>query len=75
MAGYPDIVRNQLKIAPELTIICALAAGHPDPDFPTDKLRIGSDPVAKHVVFLDGQCQGQGGPKVPHNIVQCAFRL
>lgn len=54
VAGYPDIVRNELKIAPELTIICALAVGYPDPDFPTNKLRIGRDPVAKHVVFLDG---------------------
>ncbi len=54
VAGYPDIVRNELKIAPELTIICALAVGYSDPDFPTNKLRIGRDPVAKHVVFLDG---------------------
>jgi hypothetical protein len=30
-----------------------LAVGYPDPDLPTDKLRIGRDPVAKHVVFLD----------------------
>lgn len=54
VAGYPDIVRNELKIAPELTIICALAVGYPDSDFPANKLRIGRDPVAKHVVFLDG---------------------
>jgi nitroreductase len=54
VAGYPDIVRNELKIAPEFTIICALAVGYPDPDFPANKLRIGRDPVAKHVVFLDG---------------------
>jgi hypothetical protein len=54
VAGYPDVVRNELKIAPELTILCALAVGYPDPDFPANKLRIGRDPVAKHVVFLDG---------------------
>jgi nitroreductase len=53
VAGYPDVVRTELKIPPELTIICALAVGYPDPDFPTNKLRIGRDPVAKHVVFLD----------------------
>jgi hypothetical protein len=53
VADYPDIVRNELKIAPELAIICALAVGYPDHDFPTNKLRIGRDPVAKHVVFLD----------------------
>jgi len=54
VAGYPDIVRNELKIAPELTIMYALAVGYPDPDLPTNKLRTGCDPVAKHVVFLDG---------------------
>jgi hypothetical protein len=32
---------------------CGLAIGYADPDFPTNKLRIGRDPVAKHVVFLD----------------------
>jgi hypothetical protein len=36
VAGSPDLVRNELKIAPELTIICALAVGYPDPDFPTN---------------------------------------
>jgi nitroreductase len=55
VAGYPDIVRTELKIAPEQTIICGLAVGYPDPDFPANKLRIGRDPVAKHVVFLDNQ--------------------
>lgn len=40
-------------IPPERTIVCALAVGYPDPDFPANKLRIGRDPVAKHVVLLD----------------------
>ena len=40
VAGYPDVVRTELKIPPELTIICGLAVGHPDPDFPANKLRI-----------------------------------
>jgi nitroreductase len=51
VAGYPDVVRAELKIPPELTIICALAVGYPDPDFPTNKSRIGRDPVEKNVVF------------------------
>jgi nitroreductase len=51
VAGYPDVVRAELKIPPELTIICARAVGYPDPDFPTNKLRIGRDPVEKNVVF------------------------
>ena len=53
VAGYPDVVRTELKIPPELTIICGLAVGYSDPDFPANKSRIGRDPVAKHVVFLD----------------------
>ena len=53
VAGYPDVVRSELNIPPELTIICGLAVGYSDPDFPANKLHIGRDPVARHVVFLD----------------------
>jgi nitroreductase len=53
VAGYPDVVRTELEIPPEPTIICGLAVGYSDPDFPANKLHIGRDPVAKHVVFLD----------------------
>jgi len=53
VAGYPDVVRTELSIPPELTIICGLAIGYTDPDFPANKLHIGRDPVEKHVVFLD----------------------
>ena len=31
----------------------SVAVGYTDPDFPTNKLRIGRDPVAKNVMFLD----------------------
>jgi nitroreductase len=53
IAGYPEIVRTQLSIPPELSILCGVAVGYPDPDFPGNKLRIGRDPVEKNVVFLD----------------------
>src|SRR5262249_27380089 len=53
VAGYPDVVRTELSIPPELTIICGLAVGYSDPDFPANKLHIGRDPIEKHVVFLD----------------------
>jgi nitroreductase len=53
VAGYPDVVRTQLNIPPELTIICGLAVGYSDPDFPANKLHVGRDAVEKHVVFLD----------------------
>ena len=53
VAGYPDIVRAELNIPPEFTIICGLTVGYPDPDFPANKLHIGRDPVAKHVGFIN----------------------
>jgi nitroreductase len=53
VAGYPDVVRTELKIPPELTIICGLAVGYADPDFPTNKLHIAREAVEKNVAFLD----------------------
>ena len=53
VAGYPDVVRAELNIPPELMIICGLAVGYPDHDFPTNKLHIGRDPVTKHVGFIN----------------------
>jgi nitroreductase len=53
LAGYPDVVRTELRIPAELTIMCGLAVGYPDPDFPTNKLHIAREPVEKNVVFLD----------------------
>jgi Nitroreductase family len=44
VAGYHDVVRAELNIPPELTIITGLAVGYADPDFPANKLRIGRDP-------------------------------
>ena len=53
IAGYPDIVREQLDIPEEFNILCGLAVGYPDPDFPANKLRIARNPLDEHVVFLD----------------------
>ncbi|UXA08615.1 nitroreductase [Mycobacterium sp. SMC-2] len=53
IAGYPDVVREQLNIPPELNILCGLAIGYSDPDFPANNLHIGRDAVDRHVVFLD----------------------
>lgn len=52
IAGYPDIVREQLGIASDMTIMCGLAIGYPDPDFPANSLRTGRDSMAEHVVFM-----------------------
>src|SRR5262249_33648618 len=53
VAGYPEIVRAQLAIPTELSILCGLAVGYSDPDFSANKLHIGREPIDKNVVFLD----------------------
>lgn len=53
LAGYPEIVHGVLDIPAELSILCGLSIGYPDPDFPANRLRIGRDPVENDVVFHD----------------------
>ncbi|GFG64146.1 oxidoreductase [Mycobacterium kubicae] len=53
IAGYPEIVREELGIAPETTILCGLAIGYPDPYFSANSLHIGRDGLDKHVQFVD----------------------
>ena len=53
IAGYPEIVREQLAIPAELSILCGLAVGYPDPDFAANKLHVGREPIGRNVVFLD----------------------
>ena len=53
VAGYPEIVRAQLAIPAELTILCGLAIGYADPDFPANRLHVKREPIEKNVAFLD----------------------
>jgi len=53
VAGYPEIVRTQLAIPPELSILCGLAIGYPDPAFAANKLHVAREAIDKNVVFLD----------------------
>jgi nitroreductase len=53
VAGYPEIVRAQLGIPAELSILCGLAVGYPDPDFPANRLRVSRESIGKDVVFVD----------------------
>jgi nitroreductase len=53
VAGYPDVIRGELGIAPELLIICGLAIGYSDPAFAANHLRISREAVEKNVIFLD----------------------
>src|SRR5262249_5629213 len=64
IAGYPEIVRAQLAIPAELSILCGLAIGYPDPDFAANPLHRNRAPVGKKVVFLDeesGENRGNRG--------------
>jgi nitroreductase len=53
IAEYPEVVRDQLEIPDELTVLCGLSIGYPDPDFPGNSLVVPRNPVEKNVVFLD----------------------
>jgi nitroreductase len=53
IAGYPEIVREQLNISDEYAILCGLAIGYPDPTFPANNLRTERNPIDDNVVFHD----------------------
>jgi nitroreductase len=53
ITGYPEVVRAQLSIPAELSILCGLAVGYPDPDFAGNKLHVSREAIGKNVVFLD----------------------
>lgn len=53
IAAYPEILRAHLGIPEELTVLCGLAIGYPDPAFPANNLAVPRNPVEKNVVFLD----------------------
>ena len=53
IAGYPEIIHKQLDIPAEYTILCGLAVGYPDPDFPANKIRTPRNPTGENVVFLN----------------------
>ncbi|OBA61298.1 oxidoreductase [Mycobacterium sp. 1100029.7] len=53
IAGYPEVLREQLGIPVELTILCGLSVGYPDPDFPANHIRLGRDTVEQKVTFVD----------------------
>jgi nitroreductase len=53
LAAYPDVIRSELNIPLELSILCGLAIGYTDPDFPSNHLHISRDPIEKNISFLD----------------------
>jgi nitroreductase len=53
IAGYPDVVRKQLNIGEDMRILCGLAIGYPDPDFPANALAVPRNPTDSNVVTVD----------------------
>ena len=53
IAEYSPIVRGQLDIPDELTVLCGLSIGYPDPAFPANSIAVPRNPVSTNVVFLD----------------------
>jgi nitroreductase len=53
IAAYPEILREQLGIPDELTVLCGLAIGYPDPSFAGNSLVTPRNAVESNAVFLD----------------------
>jgi nitroreductase len=52
LAGYPEVIYRELAVPPELSILCGMSVGYPDPDFRGNKLKIGRNPIEENVVIL-----------------------
>ena len=53
VTGYPEILRAQLTISEELSILCSVSIGYPDPDFAANKLHIQREPIKENIVFVE----------------------
>jgi nitroreductase len=53
IALYPDVLREQLDIPDDLTVLCGLSIGYADPAFPANHLVMPRNPVGGNVVILD----------------------
>ncbi|WP_074133209.1 nitroreductase [Mycolicibacterium houstonense] len=50
---YPDVLREQLGIPDDLTILCGMSIGYADEAFPANHVATPRDPLCENVVFLD----------------------
>ncbi|ODQ94163.1 nitroreductase [Mycolicibacterium holsaticum] len=53
IAHFPETLHAELDIPDELTPICGLAVGYPDPGFPANQLYTPRNAVAANVVFRE----------------------
>ncbi|KMO73310.1 nitroreductase family protein [Mycolicibacterium chubuense] len=52
IAGYPEVLRDQLGIPEEHRILCGVSIGYPDPTFPANHLDVPRNPLEANVTFL-----------------------
>lgn len=50
---YPDVLREQLGIPADLTILCGMSIGYADEAFPANHVATPRDSICENVVFLD----------------------
>jgi nitroreductase len=53
IAGYPDVIREQLEIDDEHRILCGMSIGYPDPGFAANGLHVPRNPLDRNVRFVD----------------------
>jgi nitroreductase len=53
IAGYPDVLREQLPISEDFRILCGVSIGYPDPHFPGNDLEVPRSPLAANFTFVD----------------------
>jgi nitroreductase len=51
LAGYPEVIYNELSVPRQLSILTGISIGYTDPDFSANKLRIGRAPIESNVVI------------------------
>jgi nitroreductase len=54
IAGYPDVIREQLSISEDMRILCGVSIGYPDPNFPANALDVPRSPLDENFTFLEG---------------------
>ncbi|OBE99164.1 oxidoreductase [Mycolicibacterium elephantis] len=53
IAHFPDTLHAQLEIPDDLTVLCGLAIGYPDPSFPANHLDTPRNAVGDNVIFRE----------------------
>jgi nitroreductase len=53
IAGFPDVIRENLDIPDQYEILCGVAIGYPVTEFACNNLAIPRKPVEESVVFVD----------------------